>query len=337
MDKPSTAPHLVRARTMDSARGIEGGSDNAPFAQPVRSSSSPERGAPLWLALAFFAAAFPPGAQARDLAGASRSGDPSLRFAQAQTTTPAEPEPGAEQEQPKAQMLVRELAATRHEVILLQQKADALAQELAMAHTRIYAFEAQALQVSEHAAELKQTPESGVADLRTSLQQERERASRLEQDLATARRDLEQQTALATKAGEEAGQIKQAADNSVAELQKSLKQERERAVHLEQELAAARRDVEAQTALAKAGEKAVQMKQAADSHAELQNSLAQENAARPEQDVATTARRNSEKQSARAAKASHQANRTKRTAENSAAGLFKSNSIWNLIFAPPRR
>jgi hypothetical protein len=104
-------------------------------------------------------------------------------------------------------------------------------------------------------------------------------------------------------------------------------------VHLEQELAAARRDVEAQTALAKAGEKAGQIKQATDSPAELQKSLAQESAAGLEQDVA---RRDVEKQSARAAKARRQASRTKRTAESSAVWL-NSNSIWNLIFAPPRR
>ena len=300
----------------------------SPFAQQsVRYSSSQERSAPLWLAAVFFAAALAPGAQARDLAGASRSGDTSLRFAQAQTTNPAELQPGPEQGQPKAEILARELAATRQDVISLQKKAETLAQELAMAHARIYAFEAQARQASDQAAELKQTAEGGVSDLRTSLQQERERASRLEQDLATARRDAEKQTALATKASEEAGQIKQAADSSVAELQKSLKQERERAVHLEQELAAARRDVEAQTALAaKAGEKAGQMKQATDSPAELQKSLAHESAAGLEQDVAA----------ARSAKVRRQASRTKRTAESSAVWL-NSNSIWNLIFAPPRR
>jgi len=322
---------------MDTTRGIQGGSDNAPFAQPsVRYSPSQERSAPLWLAAAFFAAALAPGAQARDLAGASRSGDTSLRFAQAQTTNPAELQPGPEQGQPKAEILARELAATRQDVISLQKKAETLAQELAMAHARIYAFEAQARQASDQAAELKQTAEGGVADLRTSLQQERERASRLEQDLATARRDVEKQTALATKASEEAGQIKQAADSSVAELQKLLKQERERAVHLEQELAAARRDVEAQTALAtKAGEEVGQIKQATDSPAELQKSLAQERAAGLEQDVAA-AQRDVQKQSARAAKARRQASRTKRTAESSAVWL-NSNSIWNFIFAPPRR
>jgi len=87
------------------------------------------------------------------------------------------------------------------------------------------------------------------------------------------------------------------------------------------------------------------MKQAADSAAELQKSLEQEQerTAHLEQDVAA-ARRDVEastrpKQTARAAKTSRQASRTKRTAEN--AWWFNSNnSIWKLIFAPhskPRR
>ena len=153
-----------------------------------------------------------------------------------------------------------------------QERAETLAQELAMARARIDAFGAQARQASDHAA--------------ASLQQERDRASRLEQDVAAARRDVEKQTALAAKAGEEARQMKQAAD-SAAELQKSLEQERERTARLEQDVAAARRDLE--------------------------------------------------KQTARPAKANRQASQTKRRAESSAAELFNSNSIWNLIFAPPRR
>jgi len=164
-----------------------------------------------------------------------------------------------------------------------QERAETLAQELAMARARMNTFEAQARQASEHAAELKQAADS-AAELRTSLQQERDRASRLEQDVAAARLDVQKQTALAAKAGEEARQMKQAAD-SAAELQKSLEQEKERTARLEQDVAAARRDAE--------------------------------------------------KQTARPAKASRQASPTKR-AENSAAE-FKSNSIWNLIFAPPRR
>jgi len=72
-------------------------------------------------------------------------------------------------------------------------------------------------------------------------------ASEAQEEVAAARRDLEKQTALAAKAGEEAGQINQTAD-SAAELQKSPEQER--AAHLEQDVAAARRDLEKHTARA---------------------------------------------------------------------------------------
>ena len=124
---------------------------------------------------------------------------------------------------------------------------------------------------------LKQTSENGAAALCKSLQGDRE-DGRLEQALAAARRDVETQTALATKANEDATQLKQAAESDTAELNKSLQQERERARQLEQALAAARRDVETQTALAaKANEDATQSKQVAErDSSELKRSLQKE-------------------------------------------------------------
>jgi hypothetical protein len=84
---------------MNTAHEIESGSDKASFAQQsVRSPSSPERTAPVWLAAAFFAAALAPGAQA-------------------QTTNPAELQAGPEQEQSRAEMLARELATARRDVV----------------------------------------------------------------------------------------------------------------------------------------------------------------------------------------------------------------------------
>jgi hypothetical protein len=114
-------------------------------------------------------------------------------------------------------------------------RAEALAQDLSMARAQIYAYEAQARKASDQGADLKQAAESGAADLQKSLQQERQRAGRLEQDLAAARRDVETQTALAAKANAEATQLKQAGESGVAELRKSLQQERERAERLEQD------------------------------------------------------------------------------------------------------
>jgi hypothetical protein len=143
-------------------------------------------------------------------------------------------------------------------------KAEALANELSNARAAIYANDAQVRQASDKTAELKEAAESAV-ELKQSLQQERERASRIEQDLAAARRDLEKQTALATKASGDAIQQKKTADTGATELRNSLQQEHDRASRLEQDLAAARRDIESQTALAsKASEEAAQLKQAAE-------------------------------------------------------------------------
>ena len=139
--------------------------------------------------------------------------------------------------------------------------------------------EAEADQASAHkAAQVKLAAEGGTVGLRKSQRQEEERAKRLEQDLAAARRDVETQTALAAKASKEAGELKQAAKSAAVELRKSLQQEQERAKRLEQDLAAARRDVETQTAqAAKASDEAGQLKQVAESgSAELKRSLQQE-------------------------------------------------------------
>ena len=151
-----------------------------------------------------------------------------------------------------------------------------LKQDLAAARRDVDTQTALAAKAGEEASRLKATGESGAAELQNSLQQERERFARLEQDLAAVRRDVETQTALATKAGEETSRLKAAGESGAAELQKSLQQERERSARLEQDLAAARRDIETQTALAaKAGEEASRRKQAAEvGAAELKQSRA---------------------------------------------------------------
>ncbi|MGY3483113.1 hypothetical protein ACVW1C_000996 [Bradyrhizobium sp. USDA 4011] len=94
------------------------------------------------------------------------------------------------------------------------------------------------------------------------IEHERERAETLEQGLAAARRDLEVQTALANKAVEDAARAKQAAQGG-AGVQDALQQALERAGRLEQDLVAARHDVETQTALAaQAGEEVLRLKRA---------------------------------------------------------------------------
>ena len=87
--------------------------------------------------------------------------------------------------------------------------------------------------------------------------------------------------ALSSKAGDEAAQVKKAAESATAELRQSLQKEHERAEALTSELAKAQRDIETQVALSsKAGDEAAQLKQlkeaAESATAELRQSLQQE-------------------------------------------------------------
>jgi septal ring factor EnvC (AmiA/AmiB activator) len=212
----------------------------------------------------------------------------------------------------------------------LQQERDRagrLEQDLAAARRDVETQTALATKAGTEASQLKKTADAGVADLQKSLQQERDRASRLEQDLAAARRDVETQTALVAKAGADAGQVKKTADAGVADSQKSLQQERDRAAQLEQDLAAARRDVETQTALAaKTGAEASELKKTADAGlADSQKSLQQERAraGRLEQDLAA-ARSDVETQTALAVKAGDEVAQLKQAAEKGLPELRQS-------------
>jgi septal ring factor EnvC (AmiA/AmiB activator) len=206
-------------------------------------------------------------------------------------------------------------------------KAETLIEELSTAQTKIYAYEAQARQASDKAAELKQAAESGTADLQKSLEQERDRASKLEQDLAAARGDVETQTALAAKANAEAARLKQVADSDSTELKQSLQKEHDRAEALAQDVSMVHTTIyayEAQTRMA--SDQTVSLKQAAESDAaELRKSLQQqqERAARLDQDLAA-ARRDVETQTALAAKANEQASQLKQAAETGSAELKQS-------------
>ncbi|MCP3471639.1 hypothetical protein NLM33_15025 [Bradyrhizobium sp. CCGUVB1N3] len=237
---------------------------------------------------------------------ATKAGEETSRLKQAGDSGAAEQQKALQQERERTARLERDLAATRRDV----ETQTALATK-----------------AGEETSRLKQAGESGAAEQQKALQQERERTARLERDLAATRRDVETQTALATKAGEETSRLKQAGDSDAAELRKAVQQERERTARLEQDLAAARRDVETQTALAtKAGEETSRLKQAGDSGAaELRKAVQQERerSARLEQDLAA-ARQNVESQAALAAKANEEVSQRSRAAEASAADLRQS-------------
>ena len=168
-----------------------------------------------------------------------------------------------------------ELLAPPHSIKLqksMQQereRADRLEQSLAPTKHDLETQMPLVLKASDVITGQKQTAESG-AELEESLQQLRERADRLEQALAPAKRELSAQES------DEFIRLKQAAKRG-AELEKSLQQERERVAQLQQDLATANRKVETQTALAaKTSEEASRLNLAAKGGAELQRSLQQE-------------------------------------------------------------
>ena len=181
-------------------------------------------------------------------------------------------------------------------------KAEALAQSLATAQREIDKHSALANKAVDDAAQIKLAAESTTAELRQSLQQERGKAEALAQDLATAQREIDKHTALATKAGDDAAQIKRAAESTTAELRQSLQQERGKAEALTQSLATAQREIDRHTALAtKADDNAAQIKRVAESTtAELRQSLQQERgkAEALAKDLATSAPRDGNVRSA---------------------------------------
>lgn len=230
----------------------------------------------------------------------------------------------SEQDPHWGERLSCELSSARVDIGLLQRieqergRAEWLEQNLAAARRDVEVQAALAAKAVEDAARVKQAAQGG-AELQDALQQARERAGRLEQDLAAARRDVETQTALATKAGEDISRLKSAGESDAAKLQASLRQERERSARLDQDLAAARRDLETAATLAtKAGEESSRQKIAGENGTpDLQKE--RERSARLEEELAA-ARRDVEAQTVLVAKAGEEVLRQKRAVEAGASG-----------------
>ena len=144
-------------------------------------------------------------------------------------------------------------------------RAEALASELAIARRDVETQKA----LARGSARRDRAAHAGWrkrrAELRQSLQNERDRAEALDRELAMARRDVETQVALTSKAEDEAAQVKRASESATAELRQFLQKERDRVEALVNDLAMARREVETQAALAsKAGKDAVENKRTAE-------------------------------------------------------------------------
>jgi hypothetical protein len=207
------------------------------------------------------------------------------------------------------------------------ERAEALAKDLSTAHATIYAYEAQTRKASDQAAKSQQAGENDATALRQSLQQEQERAGRLERELAAARRDVESQTALVAKASEDAVRSKDAAQSGSAELRRALQKEQERTEALVQNLSMVHTAIYTYEVQARmANDQAVaRAESATSSAAELRNSLqqVQARATRLQQDLAA-ARHDLETQTALAAKAGAEGARLKQAADDSSAEYQKS-------------
>jgi hypothetical protein len=120
-------------------------------------------------------------------------------------------------------------------------RAEASSRELKIARREIETSVA-LNKARDYAAQFEQIGEKTTAELQQSLQREHDRAEALANELASARRDVETQVALSSKKGEEAAQLKQAAESATAELRQSLQQEHDKAEALASKLASARQE-----------------------------------------------------------------------------------------------
>ena len=207
-----------------------------------------------------------------------------------------------------------------------RERAEALASELAMARRDIDTQVALASKVAGETAKFKPAAEGATAELRQSLQRERDRAETLASELAMARRDIDTQLALASKMGDESLKLKQTAESVTAELRQSLQKEHDRAEALANELAMARREIDTQLALAsKTGDESVKLKQTAESvTAELRQSLQKEHdRAEALASELAIARRDNETQVALASKMGDESVKLTQTAESVTAELQK--------------
>ena len=283
--------------------------------------------APLWIVTAVLVVSWPSTAQllplrrqveAQTALAAKAREDVCLlkHLKEANASGAAELRQCLEQERERAGRLENELAAARRDL-----------------KTALAAKAGEEVPRLKDLKDLKETSKSCAAEPRQSLEQERERAGRLEDALAAARRDLDNQAALAIKASEEAMRVGEEAQSITAELQQYLEQEHGRAERLENELAAARRGLEARaSSSAKADEEVSRLKDLKEtsesSVAELQQSLQQERerAGRLESELAG-ARRDLDSEAALAAKAGEEVSRLKdlkETSESSVAELQQS-------------
>ncbi|TXL82423.1 hypothetical protein FHP25_01635 [Vineibacter terrae] len=159
-------------------------------------------------------------------------------------------------------------------------RAETLARDLAAARGEMQAQAAQSSRAGDDATQSRHAAERTAAELRQALQQERERGEVLAGQLAAARDQIHALSVTAKEGGEAAQAKLTATERAAAEARQGMQAEHDRAEALARDLAAARREIEAQVALvAKANDDAAQVKRTiAGIAADLREGLQQERA-----------------------------------------------------------
>jgi hypothetical protein len=173
----------------------------------------------------------------------------------------------------RPEVLANELAEARRAIdglnLQLQAGATKTAQLLGQEREKTAAL------VQEATAAQQELTASTVQH-RHALEEERARSAALTSELAIARREIETQVALLRKAGDEAVQLKQAAERSMAELRQSLQQERDRVEAPAQGLESTGHPIGVRIALERAANSPInQVKQAAEAAAAEQPAAAE--------------------------------------------------------------
>jgi hypothetical protein len=158
-----------------------------------------------------------------DPASAQAGAQEAAQIKQAVEASAPEAQQSLEKEQ-RPEVLANELAEARRTIdelnLQLRTEAAKTAQLLGQEREKTAAL------VQDATAARQELTASTVQD-RHALEEERARSAALTSELAKARREIETQIALLRKAGDEALQLKQAAESATAELRQSLQQERE--------------------------------------------------------------------------------------------------------------
>jgi hypothetical protein len=189
-----------------------------------------------------------------------------------------------EQERQKTAALAQEVASARQELTTSAEKLHQALDEERERRAALADLQQSLQREQKKTAALMQEAKASQAmtmaaePQRRALDEAQAHAAALASELAGTRREIETQAAQSQKAVDKAVQQKQAAEATIAELQQSLQQERQRAETLSSDLGEVRREVEALATLSRQkNDEAAQLKRVAETaKAELQQSLQQQ-------------------------------------------------------------